>query len=76
MTARDDYPLLADFADRPSGRDRALIAKRIEARLALDEIDHLRAAVAQLQADLGPGCTMAELRAHAEQAREARKVDL
>lgn len=40
--ARDDFPLLADFARRPSGWDSALIDRRREAAAALDEIDELR----------------------------------
>lgn len=43
MTAADSYPLLADFANRPSGHVTALAAKRREAREALDEIERLRA---------------------------------
>lgn len=42
-TARDDFPLLAAFADdRASGHDRVLIIKRRESTAALDEIDRLR----------------------------------
>ena len=43
MTAADSYPLLADFASRPSGHVATLNAKRREARAALDEIERLRA---------------------------------
>lgn len=42
MTAADDYPLLADFASRPSGHVATLNTKRREARAALDEIERLR----------------------------------
>lgn len=42
MTAADDYPQLAMFATGASGGDRPLVAKRHEARLALDEIDDFR----------------------------------
>ena len=49
MTAADSYPLLADFASRPSGHVATLNAKRREARTALDEIERLRAEVAELR---------------------------
>ena len=42
MTARDDYPQLAAFAEEPSGRDVRLIARRREAAATLDELDRLR----------------------------------
>lgn len=45
MTAADDYPSLAEFASRPSGRQVWLIDRRVEARAALAEIDRLRAAL-------------------------------
>lgn len=77
--ARDDFPLLADFARRPSGWDSALIDRRREAGRALDEIDTLHREVHALkhgsrcptdpEAALGYSVTPAESPAEAPEQR-------
>jgi hypothetical protein len=52
MTARDDYPSLAFFADGSSGRDSDLIARRRETAAALDELDELRVELAVAQQEI------------------------
>lgn len=46
MTARDDYPFLAAFAEAIAGEDEAE-----EIRFALDEIDRLREIVAIVRSE-------------------------
>lgn len=51
MTSRDDFPLMAHLLSRPRGGAH-LTRFEAEVQNALDEIDGLRAEVAQLREDL------------------------